>query len=100
MVRTAACMTPSPLAMEKTAKPWAMGRRNGVFLANSWSMWIGLKSPLNPAKLTMSASVTVRPPRRPLLTDLEVVEVEVERRKAHGGLGWECRGDGRSHRTL
>src|SRR5262249_29724471 len=53
---------PSPLAIENTANPWAIGRRKAVVLANSWSMWIGLKSPLKPAKLTMSASVIVRPP--------------------------------------
>src|SRR5204862_3313406 len=62
MVRTGGVITPRPLAIENTPKPCAIGRRNGVVLANSWSMWIGLKSPLKPAKLTMSVSVIVRPP--------------------------------------
>src|SRR5262249_4614470 len=62
IVRTGGVNTPRPLPIEKTAKPCAIGRRNGVGLANSASMWIGLKSPLKPGKLTMSVSVIVRPP--------------------------------------
>src|SRR5215211_3984332 len=75
-----------PLAMQNTANPCAIGRRNGVPLANSWSMWIGLKSPLNPAKLTTSDSVTVRPPEVHSLPTSRSSKYRCEEEKLIGGL--------------
>lgn len=53
--------TASPLATLSTSRPWAARWPNMWPLAYSASVWIKLKSPERPAKLTMSASVIVRP---------------------------------------
>src|SRR5262249_61356684 len=60
-VRIGGANVPSPLASEKTSNPWAIGWPNSVERAYSLSTWIGLKSPLTPAKLTISVWVTVLP---------------------------------------
>ncbi len=52
----------SPLVIDTTSSPWAIRPPNGVLaVTHTSSVWSGLKSPDTPAKLTMSASVTVRP---------------------------------------
>src|SRR5918993_2449530 len=50
----------SPVAIANTPGPWKILPPNCVFLANSSSVWSGLKSPERPAKSDTSASVIVR----------------------------------------
>ena len=47
--------------MESPSSPCAIRSPNMPLLANSASTWIAFQSPLSAAKLTMSASVMVRP---------------------------------------
>ena len=49
-----------PVAIANTPGPWKMRPPNWVVLANSSSVWSGLKSPEKPANATTSASVIVR----------------------------------------
>ena len=60
-----------------TDPPQATGRPNALDLADSWSTWMGLKSPESPAKATTSDSVTVLAGSpEPALTELAVRRAE------------------------
>ena len=50
----------NPVIIDRISSPYTTRWPYGVSLANSTSVWMGLKSPLNPAKATTSVSVMVR----------------------------------------
>lgn len=51
----------NPVITAKVNAPWAILWPKRDFAANSLSVWRGFQSPLIPAKLTISLSVTVLP---------------------------------------